>query len=178
MKIFQRMKKNQRPSFEELLKDEQEKLYRVAYSFVKNEQDALDIVQDAVIKGYRNFEKLDEIHYFSTWLTRILINTAIDAVRKKREVVFLDPERTESNRTDESHIINKLLIDKEFDRLKAEQKSLIILRFYYGYSIKEISEILNKPEGTIKSRLSRTLEQMKQHLEKGGVLYGEVRTKY
>ncbi|KGA97649.1 RNA polymerase [Alkalihalobacillus alcalophilus ATCC 27647 = CGMCC 1.3604] len=178
MKLKSFFKKEPKPKFEELIKTEQERMYRVAYSFVKNEQDALDIVQDAVIKAYRSYDKLTEIQYFSTWMTRILINTAIDATRRRREVIYVDFERTVSEKNEQNDTLNKMLVDEQFDRLKPEQKSLIILRFYYGYSIKEMSELLQKPEGTIKSKLHRTLTQMKINLEKGGDMIGKVWTEY
>ncbi|MED3648328.1 sigma-70 family RNA polymerase sigma factor [Halalkalibacterium halodurans] len=82
-------KRTEEHSFEVLIKNEQEKLYKIAYSYVKNEQDALDIVQDAIIKGYKSFHKLKEKKYFSTWITRIVINSAIDHIRKSKNVIYV-----------------------------------------------------------------------------------------
>ncbi|MEH7223305.1 sigma-70 family RNA polymerase sigma factor [Bacillus sp. JJ1566] len=177
-KSFYKSSKSNGHSFEALIKKEQEKLYRVAYSYVKNEQDALDIVQDAIIKGFKSFDRLKEIGYFSTWITRILINTAIDHIRKSKNIIPLEMDWFDPGRNDENKTVMAMDIELVFEQLKPHQKSLLLLRFYYGYSINEISEILDKPEGTIKSQLHRTLQLVKEKLEDGGDTYGKASSRY
>ncbi|MBS4175596.1 sigma-70 family RNA polymerase sigma factor [Bacillus sp. FJAT-49736] len=179
MEIFQSFHNaSEDNSFDKLIRAEQEKLYRVAYSYVKNEQDALDIVQDTIIKSYKSFHKLSEIEYFSTWITRILINTALDHLKKNKNVIPLDLAPFISGYNEEDFSITKMDISSIFEKLKPQQKTLIILRFYYGYSIQEISELMDKPEGTIKSQLHRTLKKFGDFLGEGGDLYGEAPTRY
>ena len=165
-------------SFEKLIKKEQEKLYKVAYSYVRNEQDAFDIVQEAIIKGYKSFEKLKDIDYFSTWMTRILINTAIDFIRKSQDVIPLEPDWVAAGQNEENAAIMAMDFEQVFEKLKPQQRTLLLLRFYHGYSISDMAEILDKPEGTIKSQLHRTLYQVKGLLEKGGDSYGEASRRY
>jgi len=161
------------PTFESLIKNEQEKLYKIAFAYVKNEQDALDVVQEAIINAYKAFPKLENPQYFSTWMTRILINTAINELRRRKKITFLDVEKHETV-IKETHLsIHKLDLAEVLERLKPEQRSLLMMRFTYGYSIKEIAQIFEKPEGTIKSQLHRTLAQVKAELEEGGEKYGE-----
>ncbi|GAE25562.1 RNA polymerase sigma factor SigV [Halalkalibacter wakoensis JCM 9140] len=173
--LFSRSKQ---PSFETLIKGEQEKLYKIAYTYVRNEQDALDVVQDAIIKGYNHFDKLKNLDYFSTWMTRILINTALDAVKRKKDVVYLDQDRFDDKVTKDPPFTQQIDLLEELNHLKPEQKTLVILRFYYGYSIKELAELLKKPEGTIKSQLHRTLNELKKKLGEGGEQYGKAWSKY
>jgi RNA polymerase sigma-70 factor, ECF subfamily len=178
MPIFKsRNESTDEESFETLVKNEQNKLYRVAYSYVKNEQDALDIVQETIIKGYKSFHKLKEKHYFSTWITRILINSALDHIRRTRNVIPLDTTWYDPDINEESKSVLTMDIAHLFEQLKPNQKSLILLRFYYGYSIPEIADILEKPEGTVKSQLHRTLKFLKGKLENGGDVYGEASTR-
>ncbi|CEG25479.1 sigma-70 family RNA polymerase sigma factor [Bacillus sp. B-jedd] len=172
-KAFHRKTDEEKPSFEDLIKKEQAKLYRVAYSYVKNEQDALDIVQDAIIKGYRSFDKLNEINYFSTWMTRILIHTALDHLRKAKDVVYLEVDWFNPGNDKENNTIVAMDIKLIFEKLKPQQKTLLLLRFYHGYSIPEIAGIMDKPEGTIKSQLHRTLQIVKEKLGNGGDSYGK-----
>ncbi|KMJ56887.1 RNA polymerase [Bacillus sp. LL01] len=161
------------PTFESLIKNEQEKLYKIAYAYVKNEQDALDVVQEAIINAYKAFPKLENPQYFSTWMTRILINTAINELRRRKKITLLDVEKHEQS-VKETHLsIHKLDLAEVLERLKPEQRSLLMMRFTYGYSIKEMAQIFKKPEGTIKSQLHRTLAQVKAELEEGGEKYGE-----
>jgi RNA polymerase sigma-70 factor (ECF subfamily) len=161
------------PTFESLIKNEQEKLYKIAYAYVKNEQDALDVVQEAIINAYKAFPKLEKPQYFSTWMTRILINTAINELRRKKKITFLEIEKHEQSVKETQLSIHKLDLAQVLERLKPEQRSLLIMRFTYGYSIKEMAQIFEKPEGTIKSQLHRTLAQVKAELEEGGEKYGE-----
>lgn len=144
---------------------------------MRNEQDALDVVQDAIIKGYNHFDKLKNPDYFATWMTRILINTALDAVRKKKHVVYLEQEQFADHSIHEHHSIQRLDLTVELNKLKPEQKTLLILRFYYGYSLKEMADILDKPEGTIKSQMHRTLAHLKKKLGERGRHYGETGSK-
>lgn len=165
--------RHSKSSFEELVEADQERLYKIAYAYVKNEQDALDIVQDAIVKGIKSFHKLNDSQYFRTWMTRILINTAIDFLRKKKEVVYLEPDWLDSGMNLENKSITKMDFTAVFDQLKPEQKSILLLRYYEGYTVPEIAKIMNKREGTVKSQLYRTLNQIKVKLGNGGDSYGE-----
>ncbi|MFB9827962.1 sigma-70 family RNA polymerase sigma factor [Lederbergia wuyishanensis] len=118
------------------------------------------------------------MNYFSTWMTRILINTAIDHIRKEKDVIVLEPDWFDPGQNEENNSVITMDINLVFEQLKAPQKTLLLLRFYYGYSISEISEILSKPEGTIKSQLHRTLQLVKVKLENGGDTYGKASTRY
>ncbi|WP_246521632.1 sigma-70 family RNA polymerase sigma factor [Ornithinibacillus massiliensis] len=174
MSMFKSEKqKNREQLFETLIKQEQKKLYRVAYSYVKNEQTALDIVQDTVIKAYKSFDRLKNIDFFSTWITRILINTALDHIKKSKDIIPLDVGWLNTQIVEENLTVLVMDIEEVFGKLKANQKTLLLLRFYYGYSIPEIADILEKPEGTVKSQLHRTLQIVKKKLAHGGDVYGE-----
>lgn len=171
-------KKQKQENFEKLIKQEQVKLYKVAYSYVKNEQDALDIVQEAIIKGYKAFDQLKNIEYFSTWMTRILINTAIDFLKRRKEVIPLELSWFNRGVDEEEKIVMGMDISTVFEKLKPEQKTIILLRFYYGYSIREIADFTGKPEGTVKSQLHRTLQFIKGKLENGGKSGGKAQGRY
>lgn len=173
--IFQRSKK---PDFEELIKREHYRLYKIAFAYVKNEQDALDIVQETMIKGFKSFHKLNDSNRFQTWITRILINTSIDFIRKRKDVIYLEQEWFSSERNEESNSVMKMDLATVFEQLKPEQKTLLLLRFYYGYSIREIADIVERREGTIKSQLHRTLNQVKVKLGNGGETYGEFSSRF
>lgn len=75
-------------AFQELVLQEKDNLYRMAYIYMKNENDALDVVHESVFKAYKSIKKLKEPSYFSTWLTRIIINTSIDFLKKKTYMMW------------------------------------------------------------------------------------------
>lgn len=74
-------------AFGTLIQQEQEYLYRMAFLYVRNEADALDVVQESILKAYKGLRSLREPEYFRTWLTKITINTAQDLLRKRSSAV-------------------------------------------------------------------------------------------
>jgi RNA polymerase sigma-70 factor, ECF subfamily len=81
----EKAKKGDQKAFMQLIDTEKEKLYRIAYTYVKNESDALDIVQDTIYKAFISINNIKDVSYFSTWITRILINTSLDFIKKKKK---------------------------------------------------------------------------------------------
>ena len=77
-------------AFEYIVNNCKERLYRTAFAYVKNEEQALDVVQETVYKAYVSIEKLKNPEYFNTWITRILINNALTVIKKNSKIVYLD----------------------------------------------------------------------------------------
>ena len=78
--------------FEQEVIDNKEKLYRLAYYYVKNHHDAMDILQESILKGYSNLSKIKDKDSIDKYLSRIIINTAIDFIRKNSKMIFTDDE--------------------------------------------------------------------------------------
>ncbi|MFD5853488.1 sigma-70 family RNA polymerase sigma factor [Cytobacillus pseudoceanisediminis] len=163
-KKVKKAKRGNEKAFQELIQDEKNKLFRMAYLYVKNEDDALDIVQDTIYKAFISIKQLKNHQYFSTWISRILINVALDFIKKnKRTIPFNDVDgfhRDRNLRTEE-----KLDLLEAIERLEVQYKTVIILRYYKDLSIKQIAEILKCPEGTVKTRLHRAINQLKSDLK-------------
>lgn len=150
-------------AFQELVEAEKNKLYRMAYLYVKNENDAIDIVHETIYKAYISIRKLKEPDYFTSWLTKILINTALDYIKKNKNVIpFEEIERVES--TEKLHIAESLDLVDAIDRLEEKYKTVIILRYYKGLQIKEIADTLDCPEGTVKTNLHRAVNKLRVDL--------------
>ena len=151
-------------AFEELVKSEAEKLYKIAYLHLQNKEDALDVIQEATYKAYLAIGQLKEPHYFSTWLIKILIRTAYKELERKKKSIAL-PEETityilESNQTEEP------LFDltEPLSTLKPEYKNAILLFYYYDLPIRTIAASMGKPPSTIKTYLRRAKLELKQKL--------------
>lgn len=154
-------------AFSTLIKLNKEKLYKTAYLYVKNEEEALDILSDAVCKAYLNIKKLKEPEFFNTWIMRILINTASDTLKKKKRLRYID-DYEKFKIVDEkfcSTIAEKVDLYKAIDCLNINYKNIIILKFFEDMTIKEISTVLKRPEGTIKVYLSRAIKKLKIELK-------------
>lgn len=151
--------------FLDLIAANQDKMYRIAFSYVKNKEDALDVVQESVYKGYISYHKVKEKSFETTWLVRIVINTAIDLLRRNNKVVPLVKEVNEpSGEEMEKTVGDKLLLRAAMDNLNDIEKSVITLRFFEDMILKDIADVLEKPLSTIKTTLYRALEKMKIEL--------------
>jgi RNA polymerase sigma-70 factor (ECF subfamily) len=146
----------------EFIKTDQEKFYRVAYSYSKNQEDALDIVQDSVCKALKKSYQIKSNEYIKTWFYRILINTSITFLRKRKPSVNIDMiNHAKLGVTEPKEYID--LYDA-LDKLNEDDKSLIILRFFEGMKFKEIATVTNSNINTVKTRAYRILEKLKFNL--------------
>lgn len=138
---------------------EKQSLYKVAKSYLRSEEDIADAMQDTVLTCYEKLDSLKEPKYFHTWLIRILINKCKDIIRAGRREYLMEvcPEQEE---------VCMALKNCEFDELmnQLEDKYRIILLLYYseGFKIREIAEILELEENTVKTRLVRGRKQFEK----------------
>ena len=152
---------------EELILSSYEAMYRLAYSYAGNEDDAMDIVQESVYKAIKNAPSVTSPQYRKTWLWRIVINTSLDCLRKKQtEIPFY--EVRESAAWDRYTDIDTR---KALNVLDERERTVIVLRFFEDRKITEIAKILNLNTNTIKSILYRSLYKLKMELSEGDFLY-------
>lgn len=142
-------------------------MYRMAYTYVKNEQDAMDIVQESVYKAIRNCNTVRNDSYIKTWLFKIVINTALDFIRTNQREIQVESifeTGTEDKYTD-------------FDTLEAlnvlseKEKAVIMLRFFEDKKLDEVAVILDLNISTVKSILYRSLRKLKIKLMEGEMNY-------
>ena len=150
-----------------LIEMRREHLYRLAYCYVKNQQDALDIVGESVYRGLLHLHSLREREKFCPWMDRIVVHTALDRLRKERHLEPWDEEAVSQVPAAEKDLSVEEELDLygALDLLPPEERTYIILRFFEEYSFREMGEILGKPESTIKSRMARILNQLRRQLE-------------
>lgn len=143
-----------------ILLENYESYYRLAFSYVHQEADAMDIVQEGACKAMAKARSLREERFAGTWVCRIMINTAKDYLKKY--------ERERGTLREDMAAPGKSGVDLELreavDRLPMQEKTLIILRFYEDKPLAEIAEILQENLNTVKSRLYRTLEKLRREL--------------
>jgi RNA polymerase sigma-70 factor, ECF subfamily len=159
----QRARQGDRGAFGALILAEKESYYRIAYSYVKNKEDALDIVADAVCKAYASIRSLKQPEYFNTWFTRILINCAIDHQKKAKRRLPL-PENLMSPQIKAPDPVEHLDLYAAMDKLEKRQKTVIILKYLHGLTLVEVADILKCPVGTVKTTLHKALTALRQEL--------------
>ncbi|TKC15283.1 sigma-70 family RNA polymerase sigma factor [Robertmurraya kyonggiensis] len=166
IKLIKKAKSGDADAFEELLMLYSDQLYRTAFLYVGNREDALDIVQETSYKAFIAIKTLKKNKYFSTWLTKILINSAYDFLKKKkRDMPYENMEQFIS--TKEIYNVEQIDLFRAIENLKETHRDAIILFYFHDLQIKEIANIMNIPENTVKTYLHRGKEQLKTNL-KGG----------
>ncbi len=151
-------------SFLALINEKKGSMYRIAYSYVKNKHDALDIVQEAVYKAYISVAKLKNPENFNTWLIRIVINCAVDYLRKTKKIIYLEQENLEKAE-ENKNIEQNMDLHAAIDNLDTKHKAVIILRYFEDMTLQDIAQVLEWPVNTVKTYLYRALKQLKIKLE-------------
>lgn len=148
-------------AFENLVNSQKSKLYKTGMAILKNDDDTCDAIQETLISAYKHLENLKNIEYFNTWITRILINKCYDIIRKNKKISYINKEmEIDSNTSYYDVYKSESQVERVLNLIDSELKLVSVLYYYDEYSIKEISELLNIPEGTVKSRLSRARDKM------------------
>jgi len=165
-------------AFETLLKTHRKKVYNIALRMTKNPEDAQELSQDALIRAFTAIKKFRGDSSFSTWLYRITMNVCTDFLRKKNKTIVISLEQgAVGNENDTSvqlpedgpgpDIISeksqlKELVRKAMDSLSAEHRQVLVLRDLMDLTYKDIARTLGINEGTIKSRINRARDALKQ----------------
>lgn len=181
IEIVEKVLKGDIDAFSEIIDKYEKMIYNLAYRIFNNASDAEDITQEVFIKVYKNIYKCEGKQNIKTWIYTIAYNTCIDEVRKRKgkNNISLDIElEGEENNfsldipsnepTPENALIEKeglLEIEQAINSLNEINKSLIFLRDIKGFSYNEISEITGLNIGTVKSRINRARNILKNILK-------------
>ena len=136
------------------------RLYKTAFLYLGSESLALDVVDEAVYKGLCNHKKLRQPEYFTTWMTRILINECHNEQRRQKRLRPL--EEVQELLTED---YDSLPLKEAIKRLPKELKEVIILRYFTGYTLAETAEALKIPQGTAATRQRKALQLLKLEFE-------------
>jgi RNA polymerase sigma-70 factor (TIGR02954 family) len=164
--------KGNEAAFNQLMQEHKIQLYKIAFSYLKNEADALEAIQEVTCRAYVRIGKLKEPRHFSTWLIRILMNYCIDELKKRAKrhahASLLSVEPVSVSGSDEHDHLQRLVLDSVVAQLEEKYQTVIQLKYYHDLTIPEIARTLERPEGTIKTWLGKALAGLRQRLEKDG----------
>ena len=158
-----------RESYNQVVEEFSNMIYRIAYQSLKNTTDAEDIVQDVFLSLLKSGkQEFSDKEHLKAWLIKVTVNKCIN-FRKSFWVQKTVPlEEQIISYTDEE----KTLMD-EVMKLPSDYRNIIYLYYYEGYTVKEIAEIMGKKQNTINSKLQRGRKKLKAQLEKGETCYEE-----
>lgn len=157
--LFQK-KNTKEQKIEELLLENYNRYYRLAYSYVHNEADAADIVQNGAYKAILNSDTLQKEEYASTWIYRIMLNE-IFRFLKKEMPVSIEEAFVEQAEEDTYEDVD---LRRALDSLSKEDKTVIELKYFEDMKLTDIAEVLGENVNTVKSRLYRGLKKLRLEL--------------
>lgn len=155
-------------AFLQLIQTYKVDLYKTAISFLRNEGDALEAIQEVTYRAYKGIRKLKKSSYFKTWLMRIMINYCNDQLKSKKRIVKND-EMLNSLGVSENH--TEIELRDAMLGLDERSREILTLKYFHDLKIKDIADTLQCPEGTVKTWLNKALRSLREKLEeKGGNL--------
>ena len=172
--LIKNLKKGKETAYKEVIDLYGDQLFRTCYLILKDKGDAEDVVQESLVRVFKNIKYFREDSQLYTWIYQIALNLSRDILRKKVNFLSLEDEwigEDDPNLEIEKRI-DKEVLKKELKALNLIYNEVLVLFYLRDFSIKEIAQSLETTEGTIKSRLSRGRKILKMRLEKEETLIG------
>lgn len=178
--LVYKSKQGNKEAFEQLVKLYQNKVYALCYQLTSNQSDAQDLAQEAFVKAYRSLSGFRNEADFGTWMHRITVNLWINTKRRKKPEVSLDAtidtgngeinfEVASNEETPDEKLERKelnMLVQLALNDLSEEHKTVLVLREMQGYNYEEIAQITGCSLGTVKSRINRARQNLKEKVLK------------
>lgn len=155
-----------RDSFLKLFQLHRDQLYKIAFVYTKNREDALDVIQETAYRAFRNISSLKSSRFFKTWIIKITINCALNVLNSRKNIVNFDPGYLDTFVSVSKDVPLYITIEQLLSVLDSKEKTVIILKFYSDYTFKQISETMELPSGTVKSLYYRSLGKLKNNVER------------
>lgn len=139
-----------------LIEQEEAILYRTAFAYLKNEQDALDVMQELFVKALKKIHTVKKPQFVRTWLMRVLINSCINMLRKQKSVTLLEKHemvvRMETTKYEILHMLSSLPLSDQ---------QLVYMKYFQQLKNSEIAQLQKIPEGTVKSKIHHILKRLR-----------------
>lgn len=153
-----------KPAFEEQIALYEQRIYNVCLRMMRHPQDAMDMTQETFLKAWRAWSGFRGQSAVGTWLHRVAVNTCLDELRRRKKIRRVSLQELQESGWEPSdeealnvaaRLADKELVREALQRLRADHRTVIVLRDMEGYSYDEIALLLRCPVGTVRSRLSR-----------------------
>lgn len=148
-----------------MIRDNQEKYFRIAMSYMKNKDDSLDVLHNAIVKAIQNCPKLRKPRYMDTWFCKILMNECLIFLKKKEKELLMEEVICCSETENQEDLGFEDGLYQAVDKLDDQLKNIVILRYFNDLKIEEIAKVTNTNLSTTKSRLYKALSILKKEME-------------
>ena len=169
--LMEQCTQGDRQAFETLLIRYEKPVYNAAYRMLHSRDDAQDVTQTVFLKVYENLDQYDPKYRFFSWIYRIALNESVNVLKKTNRLEALDAETISDTRGPEQQASSEQVIkgvQTALMTIKPDYRSVVVLKHFLGCSYTEISEILEIPEKTVKSRLYTARQLLREQLEQNG----------
>ena len=162
--LIKKAKQHDKRAFLQLMEQQEKDLYRIAKAILKNDEDVADAMQETALTCWEKIGTLKREEYFKTWLTRILINHCNSIYRKRKNLVW------------EEHVAEPFYEETDYanvewrdflNGLEKKYRLVIILYYVQGFKTREIAQILELNENTVRGRLATAREKLEKLYQKG-----------
>lgn len=176
--VIERVMHGEKSAYELIMRKYNPRLFRIARSYIENEDEIEDVIQEAYIKAYEQMPRFEKRSSFSTWLIRILINEALARVKRQKRFtpitydhpdgpghVQVLPAEVPNNENPMGKLMNaelKGILEKAVDRLPDKYRTVFLMREIEGMTVMETSESLEISETNVKVRLNRAKEMLRE----------------
>ena len=160
------MKEEDKEFFIKKINENRLKMYKTAIAILNDEDDANDAIQEALYSAFKNYYSLREKSYFTTWIIKILINKCYNIINKNKKIAYIDDTIIQNTASSEDTYKIENSLEWVLNQIDKDLKEIVVLYYYDDFSVADIANVLDIPQGTIKSRLSRAREQIKEIINK------------
>ncbi|WP_213525920.1 RNA polymerase sigma factor [Paenibacillus sp. J31TS4] len=157
--------KNNRAMLEQFIVDYKENIYRLAYSYVHNKADALDIVQESIYKAMKTKSSLQDPGAMKSWFYRIVVHTALDLLRKQKKVQPMEEEQLHAFMYQSEDAYADVDIQQTLEQLPEKYRAVLVLRFFEDLTFEEVADVLRENINTVKTRLYQALKLLRIQME-------------
>jgi RNA polymerase sigma-70 factor (ECF subfamily) len=170
-KLIRQCIEGDRQAFETLLVQYEKPVFNAAYRMLNNRDDANDVTQTVFLKVYENFDNFDPSRRFFSWIYRITLNESINWLGKQNRLEPLQHDTADDGKSPEQEVASAEVsakVQAALMTIKTDYRAVVILKHFLGCSYVEISEVLEIPEKTVKSRLYSARQILKDTLSNTG----------
>lgn len=147
------------------IRNNKERFYYLAYSYTKNEQDALDVVQDSIQKALQSLHTLQNEDQMRSWFCKIVVRTAIDFLRKHKRQQVMEDDKLVHLTPQQIDTYENTDLEIALDNLPTVYREVVILRYFEDLKIEDVARVLDTNISTIKSRLYKALKLLRIQLQ-------------
>lgn len=165
--VVKKAKNGDKEAFSKLIIYCKNNLYKIAKCRLDKEEDIADVIQDTIISAYNSIGKLHDLKSFKTWIMKILVNKCNDFYKNNKKISYVSIESNEMEKylIGEEDVSANACFENLMSCLSVEERTIMMLFYGEKYTIKEISKVLNINENTVKSKMFRSKQKLKNILE-------------